>query len=207
MLPLIGTLRMKIPKGMTEAHVLETIEKVASFLAPKFRFGYNEISDMKQYATIFAIEGLEKYNPKLGTLETFLWTHVRNRLFNLKRDNYERPDNPCSNCTLQCDKANCEIYQKWYLRNAKKRNIINPIELGNVHDENENNMKVMPDIEGLLDYKEMINVIDRDIPINLRTLWVKLQNGFTLNKSDKEKIIPVIRDILKRNNIDDPQAW
>ena len=75
---------------------------------------------MKQQAAIFALEGLEKYDNK-RPLENFLWTHVRNRLFNYKRDNYQRPDKPCLSCvfydahcatsTNQCneydDKTNC----------------------------------------------------------------------------------------------------
>ena len=40
---------------------------------------------MKQQAAIFALEGLEKYDNK-RPLENFLWTHVRNRLFNYKRE-------------------------------------------------------------------------------------------------------------------------
>ena len=84
---------------MTEEEVLETIEKIANKLCYKFKFGYHGVEDMKQQATLFALEGLDSYDEK-RPLENFLWTHVRNRLFNYKRDNFERPDKPCFSCVF-----------------------------------------------------------------------------------------------------------
>ncbi len=91
---------MNIPKGMTEEEVLSSIDRVANGLAYKYRFGYHGLDDMKQEARMLAIEGLDRYDSSRGKLETFLWTHVSNRLFNIKRNKYARPDKPCFDCPL-----------------------------------------------------------------------------------------------------------
>lgn len=202
---------------MSEAEVLESIERVARGLAGKFKFGFNDLEDMKQYARMYALTGLDNYDPSLGTLETFLWTHVRNRLFNLKRDNFERPDKPCLNCPLKAydphcaqsrsectayeDKMACEPYAKWYNRNAAKRNVISPIELGNVRDEQEDNMKVFSDMADEIDTRHIMDLLDQKIPVHLRALWVRIKTGIQLNKADRDKIYPVIHDILRQEGI------
>ena len=55
---------MKLPKNMTEEEVLKTIEHIANKLCYKFKFGYHGVEDMKQQATLFALEGLEAYDEK-----------------------------------------------------------------------------------------------------------------------------------------------
>jgi len=205
---------MQLPDNMTEAEVMEIVDKIARCLAPKWVFGFNEVEDIRQYARMFAIQGVDRYNPSIGTLETFLWTHVKNRLCNLKRDKYERPDKPCITCPLnaydpncanstsQCteysDKMSCDLYKTWYNRNAKRRNIINPINLGNVDDEHEKNMQNSTCIDTNLFVKSVVEAIDKDIPISLRHLWIKLQNGFLLSKADRNKLLPVLATILEK---------
>jgi len=112
---------------VSEKHFLETIDKICYKLLHKFKFGYHDIEDMKQQAYIFALQGLENYDTS-KPLENFLWTHIRNRLFNFKRDKYQRPDRPCNTCefydkdyaksTSQCTqfncKINCPLYNNWY---------------------------------------------------------------------------------------------
>ena len=87
----------KILNKVNESEFLEVWEKISKKLGYKFKFGYHSHEDMKQQAAIFALEGLKNYDNK-RPLENFLWTHVRNRLFNYKRDNYQRPNKPCLTC-------------------------------------------------------------------------------------------------------------
>jgi DNA-directed RNA polymerase specialized sigma subunit len=97
-----------LPHGVSEEEFLTVLDNISKRLGHKFKFGYHNFDDMKQQAAIFALEGLEKYDKK-RPLENFLWTHVRNRLFNYKRDNYQRPDKPCLSCPLydpHCKKSN-----------------------------------------------------------------------------------------------------
>jgi len=79
------TLKNKV----TEEEFLRVLDNISKRLGHKFKFGYHDFDDMKQQASIFALEGLEKYDNS-RPLENFLWTHVRNRLFNYKRNNYQK---------------------------------------------------------------------------------------------------------------------
>ena len=200
---------------MTEQEVLAAIDKVANVLGPKFRFGYHSNDDMKQYAKLEAIKGIGVFDASKGKLETFLWTHVRNRLSNLKRDQFERIDKPCLNCPLnaydpycetsysECteynDKMNCDLYASWFKRNSAKKKIMVPIEMSHVNDEHENNMKVEDDISSKLDQAVVIRLLDEKIPPTHRKTWVKIQNGSKVSKADYAKLASVIKDILETN--------
>ena len=124
---------------VSDEEFLAVLDKITKRLAYKFKFGYHSVEDMKQQAAIFALEGLKNYDHK-RPLENFLWTHVRNRLFNYKRNNYQRPDKPCLTCPFydasyklsnnQCskftDKKECDLYATWAKRNEAKKNIAKP---------------------------------------------------------------------------------
>ena len=117
------TSSVKIPKNLSESEVLAVINNVVNRLARKFVFGYHDVEDIKQQGTLYALEALANYDNE-RPLENFLWIHVRNRLFNYKRDNYERPHLPCLQCekydedTLKCkpyhDIFECTTYSMWY---------------------------------------------------------------------------------------------
>ena len=203
---------MKIPKGMTEQEVLSAIDVVSNGLAHKFRFGYMGVDDMRQEARVEAIEALDHYDPKKGKLQTFLWTHVRNRLSNLKRNRYERHDKPCYKCPLkaydpqclssssQCtafeDKADCKPFRSWEQRNSAKKNIMAPIGIQNVNDERESRMRQDTDIVDSIYSAQIIELLDQKIPVGLRAYWIKLKNDIKINKPEREKLLLAIRQIL-----------
>tara|TARA_Y100000310_G_scaffold237235_1_gene240505 strand:+ start:1077 stop:1709 length:633 start_codon:yes stop_codon:yes gene_type:complete len=210
---------MRIPKNMTEDEVLEIIDKISGRLAYKFRFGYHGIDDIKQQGTLFAIEGMDKYDES-RPLENFLWTHVRNRLFNYKRDNFERPDRPCftcpfydpdnkcstSSCTEFEDKAECTLLSGWLKRNSAKKNLMSPINMHEINDEKEERMKKSHDFLGSLTRDEIIGVIDREISVEYRIDFNRLKYDLKLPKSRRNKLIDVIFEILRENGIDE-EAW
>ena len=66
---------------------------------------------------------------------------------------------------------------------------------------------MLSDVEHEVDHKHMVEIIDQQIPINLRALWVRLQNGIGLNKAEREKLYPAIHDILEKEGIHGTQAW
>ena len=125
---------MKLPHNMTENEVVKTIDNVANKLIRKFKFGYHELDDMRQQARLIAWTKLDKYDG-VRSFENFLWTVIHNGLFNFKRDNFERPDNPCDNCSSFLDNKCCEYdnvyecqtYRNWWNRNSTKRNILSPV--------------------------------------------------------------------------------
>ena len=203
-----------MPSNMSEQEVVETITRVAQKLARKFRFGYHAYEDIVQEGILEGLKGLEKYDEG-RPLENFMWTHIRNRLYNYKRDNYERPDKPCLKCPLydphfvksknQCAKfvnrEDCEPYEAWYKRNSSKKNLMAPIGMSVVNDENEDNLKHEEGVLSLLDF-EVLELIDREMPMELRKLWLQMKYGEKILKKYRVKVVEAIREILEVNDID-----
>ncbi len=206
---------MKIPDGMTEDEVVKIIEDVTSRLARCFKFGYHDLEDIKQQAALYAWEVLPKYSgPR--PLKNFLWVHIRNRLINFKRDKYERIILPCvycndcnqkdDSCDLYDVKDDCKIYWKWVLRNNAKKNIMRPIALISVKGDRENNMKVSDSVESQLCYKELLDILDHEIPIGLRADYFRLINGIKILKTRKLKIQEIVSKVLQRYGYDE-ETW
>jgi hypothetical protein len=196
-----------------EAEFVAVWEKISKKLGYKFKFGYHSHEDMKQQAAIFALEGLKNYD-KSRPLENFLWTHVRNRLFNYKRDNYQRPDKPCltcpffkekdSSCSSQCseftDKAECSLYSSWTKRNESKKNIMKPVTIDNI---SENSKEITNDnLLKNISNKEIIKIIDENISVKNRPIFLKLLGNSKVPKTEINKLIKEIKQILKDHDID-----
>jgi DNA-directed RNA polymerase specialized sigma24 family protein len=190
-------------KKVTEQEFLEVLDNISKRLVHKFRFGYHDIDDMKQQAAIFALEGLEKYDNS-RPLENFLWTHVRNRLFNYKRNNYQRPDKPCATCPLydpdlkissnQCakysNKQDCEPYSAWSQRNESKKNIMQPsyIEYDMEHSNN---------LDLLIQNNEIINFLDANIHADYRESYLRLKHGEKITKNKIIKLQKHIQELIE----------
>ena len=204
----------KLPHGVTEEQFLIVLDNISKRLGHKFKFGYHSFEDMKQQAAIFAIEGLEKYDNK-RPLENFLWTHVRNRLFNYKRDNYQRPDKPCLTCpffdlhckksTNQCsefaDKNECGLFASWDIRNTTKKNIMKPSSM-DAAQEAAINARHTTDIPTTVFNKTIIDLLDQHIPAPYRENYLRLKYGEKIYKADMNKLYAIIQDILKEHGYD-----
>lgn len=192
-----------------ENEFLNVVDIIAKKLAYKFKFGYHDFDDMKQQISIFALEGLKNYDHK-RPLENFLWTHVRNRLFNYKRDNYQRPDKPCINCPLYdphckknssgCEqysnKEDCSLYENWLNRNNTKKNLMHLTTIdevkdyGNVFDSEENLLI------NTIANNEIFNLIEKHLNGEYRTIYLKVRNGSKVNRNDMTKLTNKIKDIM-----------
>lgn len=204
----------KLPNNVDEQEFLAVLDNITKRLSYKFQFGYHSIEDMKQQAAIFALEGLEKYDKK-RPLENFLWTHVRNRLFNYKRDNYQRPDKPCISCKFydkhcsvsdnQCseyrNKTDCEEYNTWYQRNSSKKNIMKPVGIDDL-SENHNIEDNRDSVADIVANSQIIALLDRHIPVQQRETYLKLKHGDKIYKSDLAKLLKVIKTILAEHSDD-----
>jgi hypothetical protein len=198
---------LPLPNGVSEQEFLTVLDNISKRLGHKFKFGYHNFDDMKQQAAIFALEGLQKYD-KSRPLENFLWTHVRNRLFNYKRDNYQRPDKPCLTCPLydpyckkstsQCEdfhnKEDCELYSSWSLRNNNKKNIMKPIGMEDLKENYKNSTN--HDIVDTIFNQQIIDLLDQYIPFQHRETYLRLKYGEKIYKSDMNKLYVVIKQIL-----------
>ena len=209
---------MKMPANMSEDEVMVIIDKIAQRLAGRFIFGYNDIEDIKQQARLIALEGLESYDEG-RPLENFLWVHVKNRLCNYKRNNYVRLDKPCDHCPFSAyDKSNdictkfdnfldCEIYATWFNKNESRKNIMNPIGLSCASSDKEENMKSGANPSEIISHKEIIDLIDKNIPNNLRSDWLQSKVGIRLPKPQRFRLFTAISEIFQENDIDVEKAW
>jgi hypothetical protein len=193
-----------LPNGVTEEEFLTVLDNISKRLGHKFKFGYHDFDDMKQQAAIFAIEGLEKYDNS-RPLENFLWTHVRNRLFNYKRNNYQRPDKPCLTCPFfdkgfklsnnQCSKfttkTDCELYAAWASRNDAKKNIMQP---SYIEPEHHNSRLQTNDFTHLIQNQEIIKFLDENIHADYRESYLKLKHG---SKIPKQQLVKLQKHIFK----------
>lgn len=198
-----------LPNGVSEDEFLSVLDNISKRLGHKFKFGYHSFEDMRQQAAIFALEGLQKYD-NTRPLENFLWTHVRNRLFNYKRDNYQRPDKPCLSCPLydphcknstsQCldfnNKSDCELYLAWENRNSTKKNIMKPVGIEDIKDSHPTNHK-SADIPDSVFNQQIIDLLDQHIPAQYRETYLRLKYGEKIYKSDMNKLQSVITQILQ----------
>lgn len=178
--------------------------KISKKLSYKFKFGYHDIEDMKQQAAIFALEGLEKYDG-VRPLENFLWTHVRNRLFNFKRNNYQRPDLPCKSCPFydkhlkqssnQCmkfnDKLSCKEYRSWHERNESKKNIMQLNHISDNNIINDDNLSL-----SFIEDKEILEYIENNISKEYREHYLKLKHGSKISKKYLDKLQKHIQEML-----------
>jgi hypothetical protein len=197
--------------GVEEKDFLKVLDNISKRLIYKFKFGYHDIDDMKQQAAIFAIEGLKQYDHS-RPLENFLWTHVRNRLFNYKRNNYQRPDKPCLTCPLydklyqnsnnQCskylNKKDCELYSVWSERNESKKNIMKPQSLHNPQANEDYQITDDSSPVELFQNKEIIDFLDNNIanPAHRET-YLKLKNGCKVSKPLLDKLKTYIQTLMK----------
>jgi hypothetical protein len=200
-----------LPNGVTQEQFLDVLDNISKRLGHKFKFGYHSFDDMKQQAAIFALEGLQKYDNK-RPLENFLWTHVRNRLFNYKRDNYQRPDKPCLSCPLydaHCkktmsgclefeNKTDCELYMAWDTRNSSKKNIMKPVGIDDLQDSSPSNHK-SANIPDMVFNHQVIDLLDQHLPAQYRETYLRLKYGEKIYKNDLKKLQVIIQEILEEH--------
>jgi len=193
-------------KQINEEDLLETIDIISKKLSYKFKFGYHEIEDMKQQISVFAIEGLQNYDHK-RPLENFLWTHVRNRLFNFKRDNYQRPDKPCNTCPFfdkhsgdsskDClkykNKNDCDLYNSWHSRNNAKKNLMYLNTIEELKDYLSNKDKNQTDSA---EEQELLDILDEKLYGETREIYLKIKMGTKVYKTEFNKLLNKIKELI-----------
>lgn len=209
---------MKKPKKNTpqnhlnkidENEFLRIIDVITKKLGYKFKFGYHQIEDMKQQISLFALEGLKNYDHK-RPLENFLWTHVRNRLFNYKRDNYQRPDKPCltcpfydpkfkksiSGCQQYNDKNDCELYESWLNRNSIKKNLMHLSTIDEIKDF-ANAFANKDILSHNIETSEILKLIETHLNGEDRIIYLKIKSGTKVNKQEINKLSIKLQQIIK----------
>jgi DNA-directed RNA polymerase specialized sigma24 family protein len=193
---------MKIPPGKTEAEVLAAIEKAVNILAPSFVFGYYDVEDIKQHGRMKALELLEedKYDPSLP-LENFLYTHIRNRFINLRRDKLRRNDPPCRLCHSgsPCgdDGDHCPKYASWLTRNQAKANIMRPLDLNHISDERENRTRTRATAAQEVEIDELVQRIREELPVELQATFLMMRDGVSIPKAKRVQVENAVKEILR----------
>ena len=180
---------MKIPKGMTENEVTEIINRVASRYAYKFKFGFYTPEDIRQEAFIIAMEALDRYDES-RPLENFLAVHVKNRLNNFKRDKFYRQNKDDQN-------------NKWEQRNNSKKFLMEPLDIDNIRDEYEDNMKLESDLISNLTNKEVFELIDTHLDVSFRGDYLRIKHGAYVPKPRREQVFSEITEILREHGYEE----
>ncbi len=189
---------VNLPPNKTEEEVLEAIERVVLAIAPSFAFGYYSVEDIAQEARCFALQALKKYDSS-RPLENFLYTHVKNRLCNLRRDKLHRSDAPCLKCHngQPCNNGHfCRKYQSWHKRNSAKANLMRPVDINYISDENENNTRLESTTYEDTEIRELCRLVDEKLPMELREQFLQMRAGISIPKAKREEIEMIVRGIL-----------
>lgn len=170
---------------MTETEVLAIMTTVVNRIAHKYRFGYYDIDDIKQEAFIIAMEAMDRYDEG-RPLENFLAVHISNRLKNFKRDNFFRPDYVPPSGKITND-------------NNTKRFLMEPLDIDNIRDEHERNMRGEENIVDELAQKELIGIVDTYLDMGLRSDYLRILHGVYVPKPRREQIYEAIMQILREH--------
>jgi DNA-directed RNA polymerase specialized sigma subunit len=181
---------VKIPKGMTEREVTETITKVVNRYAKKFKFSYHEIDDIKQEGFMIGMEALERYDTS-RPLENFLAVHIKNRLKNFKRDNFFRYDEELEKTAS----SNKDL--KRVQRNNVRKFLLFPIDIDSVRQEGEGNMSTSDKFIADVELKELMTIIDRKLSVSYRKDYLKMRDGVYVSKTRREEVCEEIQKIIK----------
>jgi hypothetical protein len=188
---------------MTEAQVIEEIDKVTRTLAPKYTFGPYDRDDIKDQGWVYAIEVLDReVYDHTRPLANFLYIHVRNRLSNFKRDNLRRNDPPCQACHRGdlCGRdgegSECKKYAAWRKRNQDKANIQRPLDLTHIADEKERNTRLASHVVEDVALAELLEKIDLKLPVELRQDYLLMRSGEAIPKARRLAVENMVKDIL-----------
>lgn len=191
-------MKLKYPHGLTEEEVMTAMNKAVALLAQTFAFGYYDSDDIRQEAYILGLEALPRYDPG-RPLENFLYSHIKNRLINFKRDKYHRTDPPCKICAEHGRHPNGEVcakYTAWKRRNASKQNLMRPLDIQNLSDENEKSIRHSHNIVDEASLLEAKALVDQHLPVELRSIYLRIQAGESIPKAKRAKLEEFLRDLI-----------
>lgn len=189
---------MNYPHDLTEEQVMTAMNKAVALLAQTFSFGYFDSDDIRQEAYIFGLEALSRYDPS-RPLENFLYSHIKNRLINFKRDKYHRTDPPCKICAehgKHPDGSVCTKYAAWKKRNSSKQNLMRPLDIQNLSDENEKSVRHSHNIIDEATLTEARDLIDKNLSVELRSIYLRIKAGESVPKAKRVKLEIALRDLI-----------
>lgn len=184
-----------------ETEIVRVMQKVARTLAPTYRFGYHSNEDMEQVGILKVLIVLDKKETNYDIsrpLENFLHTIIHNELYNYKRKHYARLEPPCTCCNpLNPPAYPCQKWLDWKSRNSSKQNIMQPLDMSNISDEFENNMRCESEIVDDTIGTELRSLLDKELPVELRRDYLQMLDGKVLPKARRERIQEAVLSITR----------
>lgn len=169
---------------------LEVISSVCKSLCQRFAFGEYDSDDIFQESFIICVEDImPKYDGE-SPLENFLRISLPNRLLNFRRKNYPMYQFRCSECDNE-DSENCYICLRNRVNHLAKKNLHSPINLEEAKDN-----ALFYEVESEWENNEMFNLIDINLPTELREDYLKMLSNVYVSKNRREEVVEKIREIL-----------
>lgn len=190
---------MIYPSGITEENFLQVVNIISNGMKESYSFGYYDPADIAQECYVFAIDALPKYDTNKGSLYTFLSVHIKRRLLNLRRNKLARPQLPCLDCQAcetEEERLRCQKYLKYKKRNDRKRSLMESAEL---NDFDISNTSTIPPSYSFLLNTELMCLIDKNLPISLRSDYRRFLEGAKLSKKKRTHLINIIKEIIESN--------
>ncbi len=175
------------------------VQNVINMVARHNTFGSYTKEDIGQEIWVLCLEALPRYDGK-RSLYNFMLTHVKHRLKNLKRDRYFRHECPCKLCSFKDqgfteheDGQYCARYLKWYEANLCKSSLASSMG----HDFNGDHFAHGNEShEDAVDRKDLLELIDKNIPAHLRKNYLKLKTGDSISHIEREEVLEFLRTLV-----------
>lgn len=194
------------PVGDAEAEeeIVRVIRRVARSVSRHFRYGYHTEEDMEGQGVVYALEVLgatrRDGSPAYDVarpLENFLHVHIKNRLMNEKRKHFTRAERPCSCCeAFGSPRDPCKRWVDWNARNASKQNLMRPLDVSSVRDDGERNMSVASRVADDVAAGEVLDLIDRGLPAEIRADYLRMRGGVSVPKGRRQKVREAVLEII-----------
>lgn len=186
-----------------EVSITQTLQDAVRGLSETYTFGYHTKEDIAQQGMVYGLEALEdgRYDVT-RPLDAFLYTHMKNRLFNYKRNNYLRTEPPCPCCNMFDPPPNpCDRWKKWYKRNSAKQNLMRPLDVASINDDGESNMGTPSSVVDEAHLNDVLRMIDEELDPGLRPDYLRMRADQPVSKVQRLKVRAAIQEILE------PEQW
>lgn len=164
-------------------------------------FGYLNKDDLKNEIWIICLERLKFFKGKRGKLEHFLRVTVKNRLINRFKDVTKSVRSPCPRCEFYkenrvqpCTRYNdakdqCKKWQNYQLSIVSRNSLLNSAE-------QQQERCLSDNILTKLSANEMKEIVRKNLPIEYKHDFEKLERGEKICQQDMKKLRTVIYDLL-----------
>lgn len=167
------------------------IAKIAKYHKKSGVFAYYTADDIEQEIWVLCLDALSRYDESKAELENFLRSHVSNRLKNLKRDKYYRPEkNPSPSGAARA-----------------RMNLVNAISLNNDLLKEGRILCGSEDEQGdpleQLMAEETCEYIIEKLPHEFVEIFCDMINGNRVRKPVRQEVCDLVAKILKEREEDE----